>query len=330
MANANSPAAAVARGPANRLGLDYRRPTGLRALGAALVDVHTHVHVSKTTATFIEAARMYGVGRIFSMSAVGEVEQLAAAHGDILRFIAVPNWKAIGQSDAFAASWMHDLGVFRSHGAALCKFWMAPPMRERHGLTLEHPFLAPIIAEALRLGFDFLLHVGDPSVWWRPGGKYADTARFGTKADQYAQLRWFCRRVAPRFVIAAHMGGNIEDPDFLQGLLDELPNLYLDTSAAKWIVREVARQPERAAAFVRRNSDRILFGSDVVVEDKYDFDHYASRYWAQRTMWETAYAGESPIDDPDAEGPPQLAGLNLPDAILQRVYRDNAARLGLD
>jgi hypothetical protein len=172
-----------------------------------------------------------------------------------------------------------------------------------------------------------MVHVGDPTVWWRAGGKYADTTKFGTKTEQYTQLAYFCETVSPRLVIAAHMGGNVEDPACLQTLLDRHPNLHLDTSATKWIVREVARQPERVREFVVRNAERILLGSDNVVEDKYDFDHYASRWWAQRTLWETAYRGESPIDDPDAEQPPRLAGVELPDEVLEKVYRGNVARL---
>jgi hypothetical protein len=113
----------------------------------------------------------------------------------------------------------------------------------------------------------------------------------------------------------------------LQSLLDRHANLLLDSSATKWIVREVARTPERVRAFIIRNSERILFGSDVVVDDKLDFEHYASRYWCQRTMWETPDRGESPIEDPDAENPPRLAGLDLPVDVLARLYHENAERI---
>jgi hypothetical protein len=122
----------------------------------------------------------------------------------------------------------------------------------------------------------------------------------------------------------------VEDPDFLQGLLDRHANYVLDTSATKWIVREVARQPERVREFMIRNADRILFGSDLVASDKFrEFDHYASRYWAHLQMWETAYRGESPIEDPDAEQPPRLAGVDLPEDVLRALYIENAQRLEL-
>ncbi|MGA1400551.1 MAG: hypothetical protein ACO38P_09200, partial [Phycisphaerales bacterium] len=66
------------------------------------------------------------------------------------------------------------------------------------------------------------------------------------------------------------------------------------------------------------------------------FDLYASRYWAYRTMLETAWTGESPIADPDlaavepsrfnAEDAPTLRGLTLPEEILEDLYHEAARR----
>jgi predicted TIM-barrel fold metal-dependent hydrolase len=164
-------------------------------------------------------------------------------------------------------------------------------------------------------------------VWWQPGGKYADSRAAGTKPEQYDQLEWFLERVAPRKVIAAHMGGYVEDVRFLQDLLDRYPNLLLDTGATKWMVREIARRPDVIREFVIRNQDRILFGTDLVVDERYDFEHYASRYWTHLKLWETPYRGESPIEDPDADDPPRLAGLDLPAGVLRKLYYENAQAL---
>ena len=59
-----------------------------------------------------------------------------------------------------------------------------------------------------------------------------------------------------------------------------------------------------------------------------DFDFLASRFWAHRKLWETAYIGPSPIFDPDLpeDQQPILHGLALPDDVMQKLYRDNAIR----
>ena len=292
------------------------------------MDVHAHVHNVPSAAAFFEAADAYGVTQVISMTPIDEVDALNAAYPSRLEFIAIPRWRELKNSADFRKQWLGDLEAFRDKGARRMKFWMAPPMRGEYGLKLQDAFFTPLLRKGLELGFDFMIHVGDPSEWFAAGGKYADTKKFGTKNDQYTQLEFLLETVAPRNVIAAHMGGYCEEPAFLQRLLDRYPNLFLDSSATKWVVRAVSRQPAAVREFMMRNQDRILFGSDLVVAKDYDFDHYASRYWAHQMMWETDYRGESPIEDPDAENPPRLAGLALPATALRKLYHENAACLG--
>ena len=83
-----------------------------------------------------------------------------------------------------------------------------------------------------------------------------------------------------------------------------------------------------AREFFVRNQDRIIFGSDQVSGDDRGFDFLASRFWAHRKLWETAYVGKSPIYDPDlpSDAQPTLRGLALPDGVLQKMYHDNPVR----
>ena len=158
--------------------------------------------------------------------------------------------------------------------------------------------------------------------------------------------------------MAAHLGGWPEDLEFLSGLLDRHPNLHLDSSATKWMVRELSRHSRADLVdFLKRYEGRILFGSDIVTADEHlttehddareanakagnadeAFDLYASRYWALRTLYETTYDGESPIADPDLalvdpdrydelDAPP-LIGKDLPEEMFDAFYRGAAQRL---
>jgi predicted TIM-barrel fold metal-dependent hydrolase len=112
-------------------------------------------------------------------------------------------------------------------------------------------------------------------------------------------------------------------------MLDRFPNLYLDCSATRWMVREISLRRDAAREFFIRNQDRILFGSDQVSGDDRGFDFLASRFWAHRKLWETAYIGPSPIIDPDLkpEEQPKMMGLALPDEVLQKIYHDNGVKL---
>lgn len=319
----------MTRGPANRLGLDYHAAPA-RKVACPIVDAHCHIHVCAQTDAFFDAAQRYGITAHLTMTPLADAPALRERRGDRVGFIAIPNWKSMADSREFIDQWMADLDAFWRLGARVCKFWMAPRIRKDLGWTLEHAAVRPVIDHAKRLGYRFMVHVGDPSVWWGEGKPYANTRVFGTKLDQYPPLEWFLDHVAPATVIAAHLGGFVEDPSFLDGLLERHGNLVLDSSATKWIVREVARRPEEVRELMLRRSDRILFGSDLVVRDSFEgFDHYASRYWSHQMMWETPWRGESPIDDPDADDPPKLAGLDLPAGVLEAMYVGNVRRLGL-
>jgi hypothetical protein len=72
-----------------------------------------------------------------------------------------------------------------------------------------------------------------------------------------------------------------------------------------------------------------MWGSDQVSGNDRGFDFLASRWWAHRKLWETAYIGPTPIFDPDlsSENQPMLRGLALPDPVLQKLYHDNVIKL---
>jgi hypothetical protein len=82
-----------------------------------------------------------------------------------------------------------------------------------------------------------------------------------------------------------------------------------------------------------RYPDRFLFGSDVVTRHALNREHYVSRYWCHRTLWESTLECRSPIADPDyvpqpdGATTPLLRGLGLPAEVLAKVYRENALRL---
>ena len=133
--------------------------------------------------------------------------------------------------------------------------------------------------------------------------------------------------------IGAHMGGDPEHPDHLERLLEEFPQLHFDTSATKWQVREVSPRAEAIRALVCRHPTRFMFGVDLVTRHHLTREHYVSRYWCQRTLWESDWQGRSPVADPDynaPEGEPQtplLRGVGLPADVLEQVYHTNARRL---
>jgi hypothetical protein len=260
---------------------------------------------------------------------------------------------------------IEELPRFRDLGSRLAKFWAAPrsvDIAEKAGvpgyLRIDHPSRIECMDRAVDLGMGLMFHIADPDTWFE--SKYTDTERYGTKLEQYEPLRQVLKRHQHIPVLVAHMGGWPENLPFLSELLSAHPNLHLDSSATKWMIRELSHHPrEDVITLLRTHGDRIIFGSDQVTMDDHlknatgdgtrtemaskansidsAMDLYASRYYALRTFWETDHRGESPIADPDLAmidpenhsplDAPILAGMSLPDDLLKTLYREAAITL---
>lgn len=295
-----------------------------RAIPGPIVDAHTHVGRARVEELFA-AADLYGVRRLVG---IGELERglaLRERYGDRLIVATTLAWEHRGSPARFAMENRALLARAAAEGVRVVKLWFAPRIYDRFdGLHLDAPLLDPVFDAIAEHGLNVLVHIADPDRWFAT--KYADVARYGTKADQYPQLERRLTQYPSVRVLAAHMGGHPEDLAHLGRLLDRYPNLSLDTSATRWIVRELGRQPEAARAFFARYADRLLFGTDQLVLDEPDPQRYRVRYWIHQMFWETDLVCPSPLDDPDADGEPVLRGLALPAGVLRRIYWENAER----
>lgn len=348
----------------NRLGLDYRAEAGrFRTFSRPIIDVHTHINGDRAVGIYRDARSAYGVGLTYSMTQLAHVDTVQRVLGDSVRFIAVPDYNAQDKVHAHTDGYIQDITRWADLGARMCKFWVAPRGRDYARLagmpdllSLTSPWRRRQIDHAVSLGMMIMCHVADPDTWF--ASKYADASIYGDKASQYEPLEALLAQYTDVPWLLAHMGGWPEDLDFLDGLLARNDNVCLDTSATKWMVRELSRHPrERFIAFLTRWRGRILFGSDIVTSEAHidgtpregtppntdvrsphgAFDLYASRYWALRTLLETDYDGESPIADPDlalvepqrydAMSAPRLQGHALPVDILEELYFGAAERL---
>ncbi len=347
----------------NRFGFDYRaEAASFPRLGFSIVDVHTHINGPRAAPMMLEAMDLYGIGSVYSMTLLEQVPKIQELFGDRIRFIAIPDWGSKDRKYANTIGFLERIEKFHTLGARIVKFWQAPRLIDfaiEYGdpklFALDSPYRILAMELADSLGMTFMTHVADPDTWF--ASRYKDTTKYGTKPSHYEPLERLLDRFRHRPWIAAHMGGWPEDLEFLTGLLARHPNLHLDTSATKWIVREVSKHPpDEVIDFMRRHRGRLLFGSDIVTADEHlvaapektemqakassletAFDLYASRYWALRMLWEGEGAMESPISDPDLAmvdpsrfgntDAPTLRGMHLPSDVLRSVYFEAADQL---
>ncbi len=345
--------------PNNRLGLDFAAEARqLPQLGYGIVDMHAHINGLEASAVWWPIAKSFGIERTLSMTRLEDVPEMRARFGNALEFIAVPDWHAPDRRVGHGTGYLQRIERYREEGVRIVKFWNAPRFIE-FGLESGDPAMLALDGElrlaqmrlAEQLGMACMVHVADPDTWFAT--KYSDHTTWGRKLDHYTPLR----KALDRFTmpwIAAHLGGFPEDLAFLDRLLESHPNLHLDTSATKWMVRELGKHTrDEVVGFVRKWQGRLFFGTDTVTTDEHlrdgdkssemarkaasregAHDLYASRYWALRMLWEGTGACPSPISDPDlsmvnphAHSPldgPDLRGNALPPDLLRSLYRDAA------
>lgn len=183
--------------------------------------------------------------------------------------------------------------------------------------------LAPALVAALcaGLGLPVNFHVADHPSCWRPlGPKQERTPDFqhfnlyGKDVPSYEQLlasrdRMLAKHPRTKF-IACHLSNQGNDLAELSRVLDRFPNLYLDICARDY---ELGRQPRSARAFLTRYKDRVLFGTDM----GRDLTMY-------RGWWRLLESGDEFM--PGRIWWPYY-GLELPDDLLQALYRGTALRV---
>jgi len=298
----------------------------VRRYGGLIIDSHTHLGDVAAARRLFQVAETFGVGIVCGVVRTETIDAFRREFGGAFRPIIRVDHSLVGRPDRFSRQSIRLVREGRAQGAVAAKFWYSPRFVAETGFRLDHPALRPVFEALAELGMAALVHVADPDCWFAT--QYADRRRYGTKAEHYEPLERVLTAFPNLKVLGAHFGGDPEHLDHLRRLLDAYPNFSIDSSATKWIARELSVKPDESRAFLIERIDRILFGTDLVAFPEATAGHYASRYWVHRWLWEGEGIRPSPIPDPCAPWPdgPLVHGLALPDDCLKRLYAENARR----
>ncbi len=193
-------------------------------------------------------------------------------------------------------------------------------------LAIDDPALDPIWQAAARLRIPVFIHTADPAEFWQPidyhNERWLELAlfpgrRYGPEFPSFEQLaeerdRMIKRNPNTTFVVA-HMAWYANDLPRLSRMMDEMPNMLVEVGA---VLYDIGRQPRAMHDFFLKYQDRILFGKDSYQPEEYPYywrvfetrDDYFDYYRDYHAFW-------------------KLYGIDLPDAVLRKVYADNARRI---
>jgi predicted TIM-barrel fold metal-dependent hydrolase len=213
------------------------------------------------------------------------------------------------------------------------KIWkdLGLTLRDTNGklLRVDDERLDPFFARAGELGMPVMFHISDPDAFFQPIDRFneryeelaahPDWSFYGSehsKDELLAQRDSIFGRHPKTTFVAAHLAERPEDLAYVGRLLDENPNLSVDIGAR---TAELGRQPYTSRDFLIRYADRVLFGTDLVPE----FEMYRLHF----RFLETADEYFDYPSHASRQGRWQIYGVFLPDDVLRKIYRDNAARL---
>jgi predicted TIM-barrel fold metal-dependent hydrolase len=228
------------------------------------------------------------------------------------------------------------LKILKTLGLYLRKDLTSGPL-----IKVDDPRFDPMWEACGQMNLPVAIHVSDPEAF------FLETDRFNERFEELAnhptwsfhgrdfpsnrelleaRNRVFARHPKTQF-IALHVGNNAENLASVSECLERFPNMHVEIGAR---IGELGRQPRTARKFFDRFQDRILFGTDAVPNGvdtpQQIFGDKLYEIYYRFLETEDEYFDYAPAPVPP-QGRWQIYGLGLPEAILQKVYNANAARL---
>jgi predicted TIM-barrel fold metal-dependent hydrolase len=328
------------------------------------IDVHTHIGPDGIERA-LALMDQWGIDGVINLSGMypgpprqmleTQLEAAAQARGRIAVFTTVDFVRAVRFSKDYGATLAAQLEEAKQKGARGLKISKglglglpAPGLKSL--LAVDDPGLDPLFEKAGELGMPVAIHTGDPKAFWKPADEkneridelraHPDWSFFGEEVPSWEALyKAFERRVArhPKTTfIGVHFGNAPEDPDLVARMLDKHPNLYIDTAAR---VPEIGRHDaDKMKRFFEKYQDRVLLGTDTGIggtqEDMMygsngadpptikDEERFFSATWRYFETRDKQFEHPTPI-----QGRWKIDGVGLSEAVLRKIYFENAARL---
>jgi predicted TIM-barrel fold metal-dependent hydrolase len=302
------------------------------------IDTHTHMHRS---APNMVAALEKANWRCLSICDSREVDDQPSILDEMIRGTKILHSESRGripwattfdprpyESADFAPRVVANLQRDFKDEAIAVKLWknigMAAHSKSGEYLMPDSKVLTPILEAVQKADKTLITHLAEPDAAWLPlGGQDSGYYRQHPEWHMYGKpqipskdaiLQARDRMIArhPRLrVIGCHLGSNEEHLDQLAKRLDTLPNFAVDVASR---VRYLSRADrETVRQFVTKYQDRIIYATDFTLGQGDEARGAASLLSTHEREWNYFSGTED-------------ASLGLPEAVLKKIFHDNAAR----
>lgn len=231
-------------------------------------------------------------------------------------------------------------------GAAGIKIWknigMSQLDRTGKYVMADHKAFNPIFTYLEKHQITLIAHLGEPRNCWLPADQMttANDKRYFTSHPQYhmylhpeaptyedqIKARNYLLQKYPRLdFIGAHLASEEWSTEVLSGSLDSYPSLKVDLAARmSHLQYQSSNDRERVRNFLIRYQDRIMYGTDMSVDEK--STNYPAVCEGMKKTWINHWyylATDSVMtfkDLPDKK----IKGLQLPREVIDKLFFKNA------
>jgi predicted TIM-barrel fold metal-dependent hydrolase len=318
---------------------------------AALHPIDVHVHVFKTDPAFqamLERLNLKLLNILVMDDTAPYRKQLQpqvddalalvkSSHGHVVLCTTFDPYKF--ESPSFTADAIKQIDRDFADGAIAVKVWknIGMEIRDRSGkyIMADDEKFEPIYQDIASHGKTLMTHQAEPNVAWGPPDPadpswsyyqenpqwyVGDKPGFPSKQMILAARDRVLEKNPKLRMVGVHLGSMEKSLDDIGRHLDQYPNFVIDTAGRMDYLMLMPR--EQVRNFLIKYQDRILYGTDLDVLP-------AANVPETLQEWQSTYARDWKFlaaGDPVKLEGKQVVGLNLPQPVLDKIFRDNAKR----
>ena len=204
-------------------------------------------------------------------------------------------------------------------------------VRDKTGnlVAIDDERLDPIWEECGKLGIPVAIHSTDPEAFFAPvdnrNERYEELShnpswsfygpKFPSKEKLLAERNHVFAKHSRTTFVALHLANWPENLDAVSDWLRKYPNMSVEFGARQ---AELGRQPRRARQFFLEFQNRIMFGTDSEPDPKMYANYFR---WLETGDEYFEYWGHP------GQGRWEIYGMELPEAVLEKIYHKNAEKM---
>ncbi|MFX0013456.1 MAG: amidohydrolase family protein [Promethearchaeota archaeon] len=302
-----------------------------------IFDSHVHIWGYRYLNDYLEYIKRFGVEKILGIGNRDLKRKLESKEGvyniifcDYLSSYDFLKFKVHKLQDQIDKAHTNEIQFLKIFFGPMFQFFT----RNKKPFRINDHRLDSVYSQIEDYGMTVLVHVADPDISYK--NKYRNIQKYGLKEDRINDFSNLLENFPKITMISVHLGCLPENLNRLSELLDDHPQLFVDTASTRWMIRELGKDVKRSKEWFEKYQDRILFGTDLgnlefnirFFLGKYHREYFwGSRYWSQRLFWETSHRAPLPFKDKDNPENPIINGLNLSKMTLEKIYHKNALAL---